>query len=441
MSTSSMNVVAQTATSVHLRAGTTPSIRRNARTRPSCGARGLGVPRAPNRKGGGRDLNPRPPGPQPGALPTELPPPRPRHRSRGSAQRRLVQVRDQMRDRVEDGRGAVIAQLLLRPAARDHADRLEPGLRGCLDVPARVAHHDRVARARFVECGLDRVGVRLRPLDVVLGRPRVDAVARVQLAHEEVEIVLAGGAREHDREVAALQLAQQIRRTLERRALVSQLLELLRVRLAQIVAGTAFHVVAGDRRHVLVAAHPDVAVEPPHREDDVEAAKSAVPGERVLVVRVDQRAVEVQQRRLGHYADAVVFSRWPEWTPSQNSSTSFLQNAGRSSGFRDVTSPWSTTTSSSTQLPPALRMSVSSDGHDVTLRPRTTSASTSIHGPWQMTATGLPASKNERTNSTASSSMRIASGLPTPPGMTRPSYSPTRADEKSLSTLYVLDLS
>ena len=31
---------------------------------------------APLARGGGRDLNPRPPGPQPGALPTELPPPR-----------------------------------------------------------------------------------------------------------------------------------------------------------------------------------------------------------------------------------------------------------------------------------------------------------------------------------------------------------------------------
>ena len=30
-------------------------------------------------EGGGRDSNPRPPGPQPGALPTELPPPRQRH--------------------------------------------------------------------------------------------------------------------------------------------------------------------------------------------------------------------------------------------------------------------------------------------------------------------------------------------------------------------------
>src|SRR5207342_2414296 len=36
---------------------------------------GGGFPRLPP-TGGGRDSNPRPPGPQPGALPTELPPPR-----------------------------------------------------------------------------------------------------------------------------------------------------------------------------------------------------------------------------------------------------------------------------------------------------------------------------------------------------------------------------
>jgi hypothetical protein len=49
---------------------------------------------------------------------------------------------------------------------------------------------------------------------------------------------------------------------------------------------------------------------------------------------------------------------------------------------------------------------------------RTTPASTSIPGPWQMTPTGLPCSKNWRTSSTAFSSMRIVSGLPTPPGIT-----------------------
>ena len=37
------------------------------------------------------------------------------------------------------------------------------------------------------------------------------------------------------------------------------------------------------------------------------------------------------------------------------------------------------------------------DGHDVSVRPRTTSASTSVHGPWQIAPTGLACSKNART--------------------------------------------
>src|SRR4051794_23632309 len=186
MSTSNMNVVAHTATTVHLRPSATPAIRWMLAA-VTGGAASRPYARAPLRKGGGRDLNPRPPGPQPGALPTELPPPRPRHRSRGSAQRRLVQLLAQMRQRVEDGRRAVIAELLLRPAARDDADRLEACVRRGLDVPVRVADHDRVARARLVQRRLDCVRVRLRPLDVVLGRLRVDAVARVELLDEEVE--------------------------------------------------------------------------------------------------------------------------------------------------------------------------------------------------------------------------------------------------------------
>ena len=46
----------------------------------------------------------------------------------------------------------------------------------------------------------------------------------------------------------------------------------------------------------------------------------------------------------------------------------------------------------STQLPPALRMSVLRLGQEVRVRPRTRSASTSSHGAWQITAAGLPAS-------------------------------------------------
>jgi len=90
-------------------------------------------------------------------------------------------------------------------------------------------------------------------------------------------------------------------------------------------------------------------------------------------------------------------------------------------GLREVTRPWSTTTSSSTQVAPALRRSVCSDGHDVRVRPLTTSASISVQGAWQIAATGLACSKNERTKATASSSVRRKSGFATPPGSTRPS--------------------
>src|SRR3954464_2483398 len=82
-------------------------------------------------------------------------------------------------------------------------------------------------------------------------------------------------------------------------------------------------------------------------------------------------------------APAPAFSR-TSCSPSANSSTILSLKAGRSSGLRLVTRPWSTTTSSSTHLPPALRMSVLIDGYEVTVRPLTASASTSTHGPWQI---------------------------------------------------------
>ena len=89
-------------------------------------------------------------------------------------------------------------------------------------------------------------------------------------------------------------------------------------------------------------------------------------------------------------------------TDADSAAVSSRVNAGRSSGLRLVTRLSSTTTSSSTHSAPALRRSVCRLGHDVRLRPRTTSASTSVHGAWQIAATGLPDSTNCRTNATAS---------------------------------------
>ena len=53
----------------------------------------------------------------------------PAHRSPASAERRLVQVLEELRDRLEDRGGAVIAELLLGPAAGEDADRREARLR------------------------------------------------------------------------------------------------------------------------------------------------------------------------------------------------------------------------------------------------------------------------------------------------------------------------
>ena len=46
-----------------------------------------------------------------------------------------------------------------------------------------------------------------------------------------------------------------------------------------------------------------------------------------------------------------------------------------------------------------------------------------VHGPWQIAATGLPASKNAFTKATALGCMRNVSGLMTPPGRSSASKS------------------
>ena len=84
---------------------------------------------------------------------------------------------------------------------------------------------------------------------------------------------------------------------------------------------------------------------------------------RIAPARAARRRVALRRRRRRSGAG-------PRAAPSANSSTSLAQNAGRSSGLREVTRPSSTWTSSSTQVAPALRRSVRSDGHEVSVRPR-----------------------------------------------------------------------
>jgi hypothetical protein len=44
----------------------------------------------------------------------------------------------------------------------------------------------------------------------------------------------------------------------------------------------------------LITAHPDVSVQAPHREHDVVLPEGAVPAKSVLIVGVDERAVDVE---------------------------------------------------------------------------------------------------------------------------------------------------
>src|SRR5579884_3040699 len=54
---------------------------------------------------------------------------------------------------------------------------------------------------------------------------------------------------------------------------------------------------AEQRVHEQPAAHPDAAMDPPHRQLDPGAFQRLAPGEHVLVHAVHQRAVEVEQKR------------------------------------------------------------------------------------------------------------------------------------------------
>jgi hypothetical protein len=84
---------------------------------------------------------------------------------------------------------------VLRVAARQDRDRLEPALARCLDVPGRAADHDGVVRSRLVQRGSHEVGIRLARVDVVLRRPAVGQVPDVQLVEERLDVLLHRRAR------------------------------------------------------------------------------------------------------------------------------------------------------------------------------------------------------------------------------------------------------
>ena len=68
-------------------------------------------------------------------------------------------------------------------------------------------------------------------------------------------------------------------------------------------------------------------------------------------------------------------------------------------------------------------------GYEVSVRPATMPASTNVHGPWHIAATGFPELTKFPTNATAALSSRSLSGFTVPPGSIKPSNSSTDASD------------
>ena len=114
-------------------------------------------------------------------------------------------------------------------------------------------------------------------------------------------VVLRRAGQDHG-VAALLELLDQLARVGHRLHLVDQLeVELLLGR-ADVVALFAVGALVGEGAYQLVPAHPDVAVDQPQRQHDPVAAERPIPRDRVVVVGVDQRPVDVQNRDCHRHA-------------------------------------------------------------------------------------------------------------------------------------------
>ena len=121
-----------------------------------------------------------------------------------------------------------------------------------------------------------------------------------------LHLVRLCGRREHDGTTALPQILDQPPRSSHRLHLLDQGKVERLLGGADVVALVVLDAVAGERGNELVAAHPDVPVDAPHRQHHVVLTERAVPRDGVVVVGVDERAVDVEDR------DHAAFSRAAE---------------------------------------------------------------------------------------------------------------------------------
>src|SRR4051812_41824053 len=181
-------------------------------------------------------------------------------------ERGVGEPRAQLRDRLEHRHRAGLLELGAREAPRDHRDgRHVRGFRG-LYVPRRVTDHHGVLRRRLVHRSAHEVGLRLRRLDVGRRGPRVREPARVEQIQVVLHFVRLRRACEHDGVPALLQICDEFARFRHRLDLVDERHVQRLPRRPDVVADRLVHVIRRQRRHELIAAHPDVRVDLPDRQ-------------------------------------------------------------------------------------------------------------------------------------------------------------------------------
>ena len=205
------------------------------------------------------------------------------------------------RHQVEDGDGAVIAELLLGPAAGQHADRLEPWPSPRPRCPSANRRPSRRRGARLLSAASTRP-------DEALSSPRRPSsstrrsVPRVESVDEEDR----GRPRRYElasTTVRPRRFSSRAARTRRRAARTRRVCgwNSACVRVAERVAATSSTSSPATARRTgrRPSRCDDGAATPGGR---CRSDESAVPRERVLVVGIDERPVEIQQRRRGHYA-------------------------------------------------------------------------------------------------------------------------------------------
>ena len=173
-----------------------------------------------------------------------------------------------------------------------------PARSAALDVPVRVADHHRGAAARLLEGDLDQVGVGLGRVDVVGGRSSRRRQSRISSRSRKPS--MSSSSPELARTTVLpplLEGADELGRALDGDDLVLHRAEDLALVLADLVAALVLEPRArrGGRRSCRCRSRrPGEPARPGRATPD--PAQRQMPGERVLVVVVDERAVDVEDR-------------------------------------------------------------------------------------------------------------------------------------------------